>query len=141
MKLWLRKQWNALVSHVVVVVVVAVAVVVGGAIWRFHSNHVPVRGWMVVLLIALLIGLVIGLLLGRIVTTLYDRSGFHRIPGAVEMAIAEAHQTQHKSRSVKGEAPAGHKHELTAEAKHDTAAEAEPASQPAGEPESPSGQT
>jgi YhgE/Pip-like protein len=87
------------------------------------------------------IGLVIGLLLGGIVTTLYDRSGFHRIPGAVEMAIAEAHQTQHKSRSVKDEAPAGHKHVLTGEAKHDTAAAAEPASQPEDEAESPSGQT
>jgi YhgE/Pip-like protein len=50
------------------------------------------------------IGLVIGLLVGGLTTRLYDRSGFHRIPGAVEMAIAEAHQMQHKSRVAKGSA-------------------------------------
>ncbi|WP_055401146.1 MULTISPECIES: YhgE/Pip domain-containing protein [unclassified Mycobacterium] len=44
------------------------------------------------------LGLVIGLLLGGIVTHLYDRKGFHRIPGAVEMAIAMEHQAQHKAR-------------------------------------------
>ena len=44
------------------------------------------------------VGLVIGLLLGAIVTRLYDRSGFHRIPGAVALAIAEAHQAQHQAR-------------------------------------------
>lgn len=44
------------------------------------------------------IGLVIGVLLGGIITHMYDRSGFHRIPGAVEMAIAEAHQAQHQAR-------------------------------------------
>ncbi|VBA46210.1 YhgE/Pip domain-containing protein [Mycobacterium attenuatum] len=44
------------------------------------------------------IGLVIGLLLGGIVTHLYDRKGFHRIPGAVEMAIAAEHQAQHQAR-------------------------------------------
>ncbi|GBG37978.1 YhgE/Pip domain-containing protein [Mycobacterium montefiorense] len=49
------------------------------------------------------IGLVIGLLVGGIVTHLYDRSGFHRIPGAVEMAIAEAHQSQHQTRTGKRE--------------------------------------
>lgn len=43
------------------------------------------------------IGLVIGLLIGGIVTRSYDRSGFHRIPGAVELAIAEAHQAQHQA--------------------------------------------
>ena len=32
------------------------------------------------------IGLVIGLLLGGIITQIYDRKGFHRIPGAVEHA-------------------------------------------------------
>ena len=44
------------------------------------------------------IGLVIGILLGGIVTRIYDRSGFHRVPGAVEMAIATAHQAQHQAR-------------------------------------------
>lgn len=47
------------------------------------------------------IGLVIGLLLGGIVTHLYDRSGFHRLPGAVALAIAEAHQAQHQARLSK----------------------------------------
>lgn len=47
------------------------------------------------------IGLAIGLLLGGIVTHLYDRKGFHRIPGAVEMAIAVEHQAQHKARQGK----------------------------------------
>ena len=49
------------------------------------------------------IGLVIGLLLGGIVTHLYDRKGFHRIPGAVEMAIAVEHQAQHQARQSKHE--------------------------------------
>ncbi|ORC07818.1 hypothetical protein B4U45_15625 [Mycobacterium persicum] len=44
------------------------------------------------------IGLVIGLLLGGIITHLYDRKGFHRIPGAVELAIAAEHQAQHQAR-------------------------------------------
>ncbi|SON59456.1 hypothetical protein MSIMFI_00939 [Mycobacterium simulans] len=44
------------------------------------------------------VGLVIGLLLGGIITHLYDRKGFHRIPGAVEMAIAMEHQAQHQAR-------------------------------------------
>lgn len=44
------------------------------------------------------IGLVIGLLLGGIITHLYDRKGFHRIPGAVEMAIAVEHQAQHQAK-------------------------------------------
>ncbi len=47
------------------------------------------------------VGLVIGLLLGGIVTHLYDRKGFHRIPGAVEMAIAMEHQAQHQVRQNK----------------------------------------
>ncbi|WP_374023418.1 YhgE/Pip domain-containing protein [Mycobacterium sp. HNNTM2301] len=47
------------------------------------------------------IGLVIGLLLGGIVTHLYDRKGFHRVPGAVEMAIAQEHQAQHTARQGK----------------------------------------
>jgi YhgE/Pip-like protein len=49
------------------------------------------------------IGMLIGLLVGGVLTRLYDRSGFHRIPGAIEMAIAEAHQSQHKSRAGKHE--------------------------------------
>ncbi|KAA1248383.1 YhgE/Pip domain-containing protein [Mycobacterium simiae] len=44
------------------------------------------------------VGLVIGLLLGGIITHLYDRKGFHRIPGAVAMAIAVGHQTQHQAK-------------------------------------------
>jgi len=51
------------------------------------------------------VGLVIGLLLGGIITHMYDRSGFHRIPGAVEMAIAEVHQAQHQARESKHESP------------------------------------
>ena len=49
------------------------------------------------------IGLVIGLLLGAIITHLYDRSGFHRLPGAVALAIADAHQAQHRARVSKRE--------------------------------------
>ena len=49
------------------------------------------------------IGLVIGLLLGAIITHLYDRSGFHRLPGAVALAIADAHQAQHLARVSKRE--------------------------------------
>jgi len=47
------------------------------------------------------VGLVIGLLLGAIVTQVYDRKGFHRVPGAVEMAIAAEHQAQHQARVSK----------------------------------------
>jgi Na+/glutamate symporter len=53
------------------------------------------------------VGLVIGVLVGGIVTHIYDRSGFHRIPGAVEMAIAGAHQAQHQARANKQEPVAG----------------------------------
>ena len=49
------------------------------------------------------VGLVIGLLLGGIITHLYDRKGFHRIQGAVEMAIAMEHQAQHQARQNKRE--------------------------------------
>ncbi len=49
------------------------------------------------------IGLVIGLLLGGIITQLYDRQGFHRIPGAVELAIAAQHQAEHQARVSKRE--------------------------------------
>ncbi|QUR65939.1 YhgE/Pip domain-containing protein [Mycobacterium spongiae] len=44
------------------------------------------------------VGLVIGLLLGGIITHMYDRRGFHRIPGAVEMAIAVEHQAHYQAR-------------------------------------------
>lgn len=54
------------------------------------------------------IGLVIGLLLGGIVTHLYDRKGFHRIPGAVEMAIAREHQVQHQARQNKRDQTPSH---------------------------------
>jgi YhgE/Pip-like protein len=81
------------------------------------------------------IGLVIGLLLGGIVTKMYDRSGFHRIPGAVEIAIAEAHQAQHQARAGKHETPG----EPTEET---PAPEAEaPATPTDAEHESPSAQT
>jgi YhgE/Pip-like protein len=49
------------------------------------------------------VGLAIGLLLGGIITHLYDRKGFHRIPGAVELAIAAEHQAQHQARASKRE--------------------------------------
>lgn len=49
------------------------------------------------------LGLVIGLLLGGITTRIYDRSGFHRLEGAVEMAIADLHQAQHQARQRKRE--------------------------------------
>lgn len=52
------------------------------------------------------IGLVIGLLLGGIITHVYDYKGFHRISGAIELAIAAGHQTQHQAR--KKCAPEGH---------------------------------
>ena len=44
------------------------------------------------------IGLAIGLLFGGIITHLYDRKGFHRIQGAVALAIAAEHQAQHQAR-------------------------------------------
>ncbi|MEE6179808.1 YhgE/Pip domain-containing protein [Mycobacterium sp. 050134] len=47
------------------------------------------------------IGLVIGLLFGGIITHLYDRKGFHRIPGAVAMAIAVEHQAAYQARQGK----------------------------------------
>ncbi|ORV81338.1 hypothetical protein AWC11_26210 [Mycobacterium interjectum] len=49
------------------------------------------------------IGLVIGLLFGGIITQLYDRQGFHRIQGAVELAIAAQHQAEHQARVSKRE--------------------------------------
>ncbi|OBJ57360.1 YhgE/Pip domain-containing protein [Mycobacterium sp. 1423905.2] len=52
-------------------------------------------------LILTAIGTIIGLLLGGIITNLYDRKGFHRIPGAVELAIAQEHQAQHQAAQAK----------------------------------------
>ncbi|OBK53300.1 YhgE/Pip domain-containing protein [Mycobacterium sp. 1081908.1] len=65
------------------------------------------------------IGLVLGLLLGGIITHLYDRKGFHRIQGAVEMAIAAEHQAQYRARVGKREDPA----EEPAETPSDVASE------------------
>jgi hypothetical protein len=64
------------------------------------------------------VGLIIGLLVGGIITHMYDRSGFHRIPGAVEMAIAGAHQAQHQARA--------NKQEPAAESEQEAADESEP---------------
>ncbi|OBA83936.1 hypothetical protein A9W99_05950 [Mycobacterium sp. 1164966.3] len=75
------------------------------------------------------IGLVIGLLLGGITTRIYDRSGFHRLPGAVGLAIAEAHQAQHQAQKSKRDTSA------------DARAVAHPQSAPEPELESPSEQT
>ena len=47
------------------------------------------------------IGLVIGLLLGGIITHVYDRKGFHRIPGAVEMAIADGTPSRNTRRAAR----------------------------------------
>lgn len=66
------------------------------------------------------IGLVIGLLVGGITTRIYDSSGFHRIPGAVEMAIAEAHQAQHKSRTSKQDAAGGPEHGIAPDAQDES---------------------
>jgi uncharacterized phage infection (PIP) family protein YhgE len=51
------------------------------------------------------IGLVIGLLVGGIITHIYDRKGFHRIQGAMGLAIAAEHQAQHQARQSKDESP------------------------------------
>jgi YhgE/Pip-like protein len=59
------------------------------------------------------VGLVIGLLVGGIITHMYDRSGFHRLPGAVAMAIAEAHQAQHQARTNPRGASIWSKHNST----------------------------
>jgi YhgE/Pip-like protein len=77
------------------------------------------------------IGLVIGLLLGGIITHMYDRSGFHRIPGAVEMAIAEAHQAQHQARTSKQESARDSQQEPAHQSQQEPAQESQP--QPAHE--------
>lgn len=71
------------------------------------------------------VGLVVGLLLGGIITHLYDRKGFHRIPGAVEMAIAAEHQSQHQARETKREKAAAR----VSEGKHEA-----PSQESDGEP-------
>jgi uncharacterized phage infection (PIP) family protein YhgE len=69
------------------------------------------------------IGLVIGLLVGGIVTRMYDRSGFHRIPGAIGVAIAEAHQSQHKARTGKRAGAGESTDEQTGEPESESASE------------------
>jgi uncharacterized phage infection (PIP) family protein YhgE len=56
------------------------------------------------------IGLVIGLLVGGIITNIYDRKGFHRIQGAMELAIAAEHQAQYQERTNPPAAFTGPKH-------------------------------
>jgi uncharacterized phage infection (PIP) family protein YhgE len=51
------------------------------------------------------IGLVIGLLVGGVITHIYDRKGFHRIQGAMGLAIAAEHQAQHQARQSSDESP------------------------------------
>lgn len=65
------------------------------------------------------IGLIIGLLLGGIITRLYDRQGFHRIQGAVELAIAAQHQAEHQARVSKRE----HAAESSADAESESPSE------------------
>ncbi|OBK50549.1 YhgE/Pip domain-containing protein [Mycobacterium kubicae] len=67
------------------------------------------------------IGLVIGVLLGGIITNLYDRKGFHRIPGAVELAIAQEHQAHHQAAKAKEAA-----RQSAADAEPEPAADANP---------------
>ncbi len=66
------------------------------------------------------IGLVIGLLLGGIITHLYDRKGFHRIQGAVELAIAAQHQAEHQTRVSKHESAAETGAEIPADAESES---------------------
>jgi uncharacterized phage infection (PIP) family protein YhgE len=90
------------------------------------------------------IGLVIGVLVGGIITHMYDRSGFHRLPGAAEMAIAEAHQAQHQARTnPRGASPGpwGRKHNGTGAPMHETPSDATVDSPTDSEHESPSEQT
>ncbi|OBK25407.1 hypothetical protein A5634_26355 [Mycobacterium asiaticum] len=94
------------------------------------------------------IGLVIGLLLGGVVTHLYDRKGFHRIQGAVALAIAAEHQAQHQARQKVREAAdqSEAQPETQTETETETEAEtaetkAETAEPEAAEPESSTEQT
>jgi YhgE/Pip-like protein len=72
------------------------------------------------------VGLVIGVLLGGIVTHMYDRSGFHRIPGAVAMAIAEAHQAQHQARTSKQQSARESQQEPAQQSRQEPAQESRP---------------
>ncbi|MCV7089281.1 YhgE/Pip domain-containing protein [Mycobacterium interjectum] len=69
------------------------------------------------------IGLVIGLLLGGIITHLYDRKGFHRIQGAVELAIAAQHQAEHRARVSKRESATDTEAEADADAESESPSE------------------
>ena len=89
-------------------------------------------------LIMTAIGLVIGLLLGGIITRLYDRKGFHRIPGAIEHAIAAEHQAHHQREKSR---EAGTEPQAATETAADTEPEFEPAPEPQATAESASGQT
>jgi hypothetical protein len=84
------------------------------------------------------IGLVIGLLFGGIVTHLYDRKGFHRIQGAVALAIAAEHQAQHQARlKARKSAPESAPEpapETPPEVDAETAPAPGPEAGPAGEP-------
>jgi hypothetical protein len=89
------------------------------------------------------IGLVIGLLFGGIITAMYDRKGFHRIQGAVALAIAAEHQAQHQARSKGRESAPEPTPETTPAVDADTAAPPGLDAGPATEdvPESSSEQT
>ncbi|GAB2995985.1 YhgE/Pip domain-containing protein [Mycobacterium bourgelatii] len=71
------------------------------------------------------IGLIIGLLFGGIITHLYDRKGFHRVPGAVELAIAAEHQAQHQARERDRKAASEGKLEAKTETEPEASAESE----------------
>ncbi|MDP7722939.1 YhgE/Pip domain-containing protein [Mycobacterium sp. TY814] len=92
------------------------------------------------------IGLVIGLLLGGIITRLYDRKGFHRIPGAIEHAIAAEHQAHHqreKAREAEVTTEPGTEATTETESEPEPDAASEPVSvpEPQAASESASGQT
>ena len=91
------------------------------------------------------IGLVVGLLIGGITTHIYDRKGFHRIQGAMELAIAAEHQAQHQARTNPRAASTGPKHKgagaTTNETPSETPAAATSESEAESEHESPSEQT
>jgi YhgE/Pip-like protein len=91
------------------------------------------------------IGLVVGLLIGGITTHIYDRKGFHRIPGAMELAIAAEHQAQHQARTNPRAASTGPKHKgavaTTSETPSESPAAATSESEAESEHESPSEQT
>jgi uncharacterized phage infection (PIP) family protein YhgE len=86
------------------------------------------------------IGLLIGVLIGGI-TRIYDRKGFHRIQGALELAIAAQHQAQHQARTSPRGAPTGPKHKSTGSATNETPCESANDSPTGVEHESSSKQT